>query len=98
MGTHASQLLGTSSPLDSTTARLPWTHLGSMGLSQGLLVGKKGRMRTPLPSLSPAELWARIQVRTILLTCQEALSQIEQPGRFPLGLQSGHTPIAKIAS
>src|SRR6266699_4573695 len=32
-----------SSPSGSTTARLPWTHLGSIGLSQGLLVGKNPR-------------------------------------------------------
>jgi hypothetical protein len=31
----------------STTARLPWTHLGSPGLSQGLLTGsKKGTIHT----------------------------------------------------
>jgi len=47
---RSANCLAESKPLGSTTARLPCTHLGSMGLSQGLCVGRnKGRIRTPLP-------------------------------------------------
>src|SRR2546423_6036556 len=67
-----------------TTARLPCTHLGSIGLSQGLFVGKKqGRMRTPLPWAFTWALCWRIQVRTSLLTCQEALSQMSNQAVLP---------------
>src|SRR5258708_2277848 len=60
------------------------THFGSMGLSQGLLVGrKKGRIRTPLLSCLTWLLCSRIQVRTCLLTCQEALSQISSQQVLP---------------
>ena len=50
-----------SSPSGSTTLRLPWIHIGSIGLSHGgLFVGsRQGTMRTPAslpPSLS-ALLW-----------------------------------------
>ena len=34
------QLLGGEQAVGSTMARLPWTHLGSIGLSQGLLTGR----------------------------------------------------------
>src|SRR5258706_16398322 len=66
-------------------------HLGSIGLSQGLLVGKKhGRIRTPWPSAFTWALWARIQVRTSLLTCQEALSQMSNQALFPWACTCSH--------
>lgn len=56
----------------------------SMGLSQGLCVGRNnGRIRTPLPEALTCWLCSRIQVRTILLQCQEAFSQISSQARFP---------------
>jgi hypothetical protein len=68
-----------------------------MGLSQGLLVGrKKGRIRTPLPTCLTWLLCSRIQVRTCLLTCQEALSQISRKAGLALRLQSGATPLQKL--
>src|SRR5579875_965290 len=64
--------------------RWAWTHFGSMGLSQGLLVGKnKGRMRTPWFSCFTVWLCSRIQVRTSLLECQEALYQISNQQVLP---------------
>src|SRR5581483_12364006 len=76
--------LAESTPLGSTTARLPCTHLGSMGLSQGLCLGRNsGRIRTPLPLLLTCWLCSLIQVRTILLECQEALSQINSQAVLP---------------
>ena len=43
-----SDLEGDEQARGSMMARLPWTHFGSIGLSQGLLIGRKqGRMRTP---------------------------------------------------
>ena len=60
-------------------ARLPCTHLGSIGFSQGLLLGRQQEtMRTPLPSRFTCRLCAAIQLRTARLTCQEALSQISK--------------------
>lgn len=55
-----------------------------MGLSQGLCLGKKnGKIRTPWPVCLTCWLCERIQVRTILLRCQEALSQINSQLRLP---------------
>jgi hypothetical protein len=52
------------------------THLGSIGLSQGLLIvsGLTAR-RTPCPVALTRRLWACSQVRTAWLLCQAALSQ-----------------------
>src|SRR6266481_1216239 len=77
MGTHAlSQLLSRKQPV---------------GFHHGLLVGKKqGRMRTPLPSAFTRELCSRIQVRTSLLTCQEALSQMSNQAVFPWACTWSH--------
>src|SRR5205823_14176955 len=61
----------------SDTARLPWTHFGSMGLSHGLLLGNwQTTTRTPTAPCFTCRLCWRIQCRTAGLRCQEALSQI----------------------
>src|SRR5260221_10744082 len=86
-----------SSPSGSTTARLPWTHLGSIGLSQGLLVGKKhGRIRTPLPSALTWALCSRIQVRTSLLTCQEARACVSRSEEHTSELQSHSDLVCRL--
>ena len=47
------------------TARFPWTHFGSMGFNQGLLLGnRQGSTRTPQPRYLTWRLWSRIQMRT----------------------------------
>ena len=98
MSTNASaRSFAESKPSGSTIAFLACTHFGSIGLSQGLLVGrKKGRIRTPLPSCLTWLLWERTQVRTCLLTCQEALSQISRKAGLALRLQSDATPLQKL--
>ena len=46
--TRCSRSWAVSRRVGSTMRRLPWTHFGSIGLSQGLLLGRKqGMMRTP---------------------------------------------------
>ena len=68
----------------STARRLPWTHFGSIGLSQGLLTGnRQPTMRTPCPARLTARLWSRTQAYTSRLTCQEALSQTSSRAVFP---------------
>ena len=69
----------------STTARFPCTHLGSIGLSQGLLLGNRQTMRRQPPSCLAWRLWAVIHSCTAWLTCQEALSQMSTRGPFALG-------------
>jgi hypothetical protein len=67
----------------STTARFPCTHLGSIGLRQGFLLGnRQTRTRQP-PSCLAWRLWAMIHSCTSWLTCQEALSQMRTRARFP---------------
>src|ERR671922_141462 len=57
----------------SATARLAWTHFGSIRFSHGLLTGNwQTRIRTP-PSRLACRLWARTHERTSLLRCQLAL-------------------------
>ena len=69
--------LAESRRVGSTMARLPWIHLGSMGLSHGLLIGNwHTSSRTPIPFCLTVWLCARIQDRTSLLICHDALSQI----------------------
>src|SRR4029434_9238050 len=52
-------------------------HLGSIGLSQGLLIGnQQGTILTP-PVRCAAWLWVRMAVRTAGLRCQGALSQTQ---------------------
>ena len=71
------QLLGGEQAVGSTTARLPCIHLGSMDSARDASVSKNnGRMRTPVPEAFTCWWWSRIQVCTILLQCQEALSQM----------------------
>jgi len=54
-----------------------------MGLSQGLLLGKKQAIRrTPWPDCLTCRLCWRSQARTIWLSCQEALSQISNTARL----------------
>src|SRR5215203_866050 len=62
-------------------------HLGSIGLSHGLLVGNRhGTIRTPasLPLSLTWRLWAAIQPLTRWLLCQLALSQIRSRAFLPL--------------
>ena len=60
------------------------THLGSIGLSQGLLTGNwQTSRRTPVPLALTCRLWSRTQARTSLLICQEALSQTSSRARLP---------------
>src|SRR5690242_8432503 len=81
---RSANCLAVNKPLGSTTAFFACTHLGSIGFSQGLLVGKqKGRMRTPWLVCFTWLLCSRIQVRTSLLQCQEALSQISNQQDLP---------------
>ncbi len=74
--------------------RLVCTHLGSIGLSQGLLVGSGQTIsRTPWPVALTRRLWSRIQVRTSLLPCQEALSQTSSSAVLPRAAASSqHQP------
>ena len=52
----------------------------SMGLSQGLWVGKKkGKMRTPLPVCLTCWLCSRSQLRTILLTWKAGIIPDQEP-------------------
>ena len=54
------------------------------GSEPGLLLGSgQLTMRTPVPSCLTRRLWARIQVRTSALRCQEALSQTSSRGALP---------------
>jgi hypothetical protein len=63
---------------------LPWSHIGSVGLSQGLLLGSgQLTMRTPVRPCSTRRLWARIQARPSALACQEALSQTSSRAVLP---------------
>jgi len=67
-----------------TARRLPWTHLGSMGLSQGLLTGRRqATIRTPAPARLTARLWSCSQARTAWLTCHAALSQTSSSAVTP---------------
>jgi len=64
-------------------AFLPWAPFGSIGFSQGALIGKgQTRRRTP-PSALARRLWALLHARTRLLTCQEALSHTSSSAFFP---------------
>src|SRR4051794_24631648 len=57
-------------------ARLPWAHLGSIGLSHGALTGSPHtRMRHPVLARRTRRLCRSTHSRTRLLTCQAALSQ-----------------------
>jgi len=68
----------------STTARLPWTHLGSIGLSHGLRLGSRQiRRRQPWPVRLTSRLCLLTQSCTSRLMCQEALSQISAKTRTP---------------
>jgi hypothetical protein len=66
---------------------LPWIHLGSIALSQGLLVGNRhATIRTPWPLALTWRLWAAIHLRTSRLMCQLALSQINSRAFLPRAL------------
>jgi hypothetical protein len=68
----------------STTARFPWTHFGSIGLSHGALTGNgQVMMRTPRPSCLTCRLCSRIQLLTALLMCHDALSHTSSKAVFP---------------
>jgi hypothetical protein len=66
-----------SNPSDSTTLRLPCTHLGSMAFSHGLCLGNRQlTILTPRPLSLTSSLCLPSQRLTSLETCQLALSQI----------------------
>ena len=77
-------------------ARLPCTHLGSIRLSQGLLLGKRTHHQTtaafpldpPVMRLEPA--------RTAWLMCHEALSQTINRAVLPSGGQPLRQPRKKL--
>src|SRR3954453_2864176 len=67
----------------STIARLPCSHRGSIGLSQGLFTGKRHtRIRTP-PVRFTVRLCVLIHPCTAWLTCQAALSHTSTHTRLP---------------
>src|SRR4051795_5910810 len=67
----------------STIARLPCSHRGSIGLSQGLFTGKRHtRIRTP-PVRFTVRLCVLIHPCTAWLTCQVALSHTSTHTRLP---------------
>jgi hypothetical protein len=73
-------------------ARLPWTHLGSIGLSHGALTGNPHtRIRHPTPARRTRRLWASIHRRTRPLTCHAALSHTRTNTRFPSAPSTSHT-------
>jgi hypothetical protein len=67
----------------STTARCPCPHLGSIGLSQGLLRGHRQTMKRQPPSCLALRLWALIYSCAAWLPCQEALSHMSKRARLP---------------
>src|SRR5215510_3276443 len=71
----------------ATMARFPCTHLGSIGLSQGLLLGNRQTRKRQPPAGLALRLWALIHACTAWLTCQEALSQMSQRARLPWALK-----------
>lgn len=69
------QLLGRKQRLRFHHRAFAVDPLGFNGIEPGTLVGRKqGKMRTPLFSCLTCWLCSRIQVRTCLLRCHEALS------------------------
>src|SRR3712207_341422 len=73
------KLISAEQPLGLYTFLLPWIHLGSIALSQGLFLGsKQGTICTPasLPLFLTPLLCSAIQLLTSLDVCQLALSQI----------------------
>ena len=87
-----------STRLGSRTARLPWAHLGSIGLGQGLLLGRANTSsRSPPPRAFAWRLQACFQARTSALLCQAALSQMSG-GHLPAcSLQALANPGRKLA-
>jgi hypothetical protein len=84
----------------STTARFPCTHLGSIGLSQGLLLGTRQTMRRQPRSCLAWRLWAVIQSCTAWLTCQEALAQMSKRARLPWAVKytASHASKAQVTT
>jgi len=79
----------------SATARLAWTHFGSIRFSHGLLTGNwQIRIRTP-PSRLARRLWARTHERTSLLTCQLALSHTNSNAFLPSAFSNSPTQVRK---
>ena len=74
-------------------ARLPWTHRGSMGLRQGRLLGQWAENQATAPLAFDTLVVGFAPFLTILLRCQEALSQREY---HDLLVVMGH-PSAPIA-
>lgn len=71
------ELVSSSNPSDSTTLRLPCTHLGPMAFSHGLcLDNRQLTILTPRPLSLTSSLCLPSQRLTSLETCQLALSQI----------------------
>jgi hypothetical protein len=68
----------------STTARLPCPHVGSMGFSQGLVLGSRhATRRPPRPCCLLWRLGRRRQVRTSWLWCHAALSHTTSSACVP---------------
>src|SRR4029453_9727112 len=84
----------------STTARFPCTHLGSIGLSQGLLLGNRQTMRRQPLSCLALRLWAVIHSCTAWLTCQEAFSQMRKRARLPWAVKypASHARKAQVTT
>ncbi len=80
------QLLGAEQPIGfHHPLRLPCTHLGSIGFSHGLCLGSRQLMiLTPRPLFLTPRLCVPIQLRSSLLTCQGALSQIKTKTFLPI--------------
>src|SRR5437763_1183097 len=64
-------------------ARLPCSHLGSIGFSHGALTGRPHTLILQPPSRFTLRLCCPIQRLTRLLTCQDALSQTSTNTRLP---------------
>src|SRR5215216_5579758 len=81
------ELVGPSTPSNSTTFRFPCTHLGSMALSHGLCLGRR-QLTILTPASAPLFLTRRLCLPshrlTSLETCQLALSQMSSRVFLPV--------------